>query len=109
MADAVNCAPQVKPNSSTRSNVFNRNSAKVCGLHLFSWELPISSVSYFKGTYMEGFCSQKVCLPCKKGFFSHKYNLFDTCEECRSCQQGKTLIYGEFLKGKMIFLLSVCT
>ncbi|XP_040059366.2 tumor necrosis factor receptor superfamily member 6-like [Gasterosteus aculeatus] len=39
------------------------------------------------GTYMEGFCSQKVCLPCKKGLFSHKYNLFDTCEECRSCQQ----------------------
>ncbi|XP_068567813.1 tumor necrosis factor receptor superfamily member 5-like [Cebidichthys violaceus] len=41
------------------------------------------------GTYMESFCSaqQLVCSPCKEGYFSDKYHLFDRCQECRSCQQ----------------------
>ncbi|XP_054473686.1 tumor necrosis factor receptor superfamily member 5-like [Anoplopoma fimbria] len=41
------------------------------------------------GTYMKGFCSEKpsVCIPCEEGHFSDKYNMFDRCHECRSCQQ----------------------
>ncbi|XP_044203680.1 tumor necrosis factor receptor superfamily member 18 isoform X1 [Thunnus albacares] len=42
------------------------------------------------GTYMKQFCSdqqQTVCSPCEDGFFSDTYNVFDRCEECRSCPQ----------------------
>ncbi|TNN83953.1 Tumor necrosis factor receptor superfamily member 5 [Liparis tanakae] len=27
------------------------------------------------------------CSPCKEGYFSENYTLFDRCEECRVCQQ----------------------
>ncbi|KAK5872587.1 hypothetical protein PBY51_013271 [Eleginops maclovinus] len=41
------------------------------------------------GSYMKDICTetqQTVCRPCKEGFYSHQYNMFDRCEECRSCQ-----------------------
>ncbi|XP_042352324.1 CD27 antigen-like isoform X2 [Plectropomus leopardus] len=41
------------------------------------------------GKFMTEFCSkqrQTVCKPCKEGYFSDHYNMFDRCEKCRSCQ-----------------------
>ncbi|XP_033994453.1 tumor necrosis factor receptor superfamily member 6-like [Trematomus bernacchii] len=40
------------------------------------------------GTYMKNHCTEEqktVCRPCKEGFYSDQYNMFDRCEECRSC------------------------
>nr|XP_033939815.1 tumor necrosis factor receptor superfamily member 5-like isoform X2 [Pseudochaenichthys georgianus] len=40
------------------------------------------------GTYMKDYCTEKqqtVCRPCKEGFYSDQYNMFDRCEKCRSC------------------------
>ncbi|XP_059186286.1 tumor necrosis factor receptor superfamily member 18 [Centropristis striata] len=45
------------------------------------------------GTYMKELCTkykQTVCVSCEDQYFSDKYNLFDRCEECRSCQQEYT-------------------
>ncbi|TKS71308.1 Tumor necrosis factor receptor superfamily member 4 OX40 antigen OX40L receptor [Collichthys lucidus] len=40
--------------------------------------------------YMKDFCSDKnqtVCVPCEEGHYASKFNMFDRCEECQSCQQ----------------------
>ncbi|KAM6947909.1 tumor necrosis factor receptor superfamily member 6-like [Lycodopsis pacificus] len=41
------------------------------------------------GTHRQSVCSkqQSVCIPCEDGYYSDQYQLFDRCEECRSCQQ----------------------
>ncbi|TMS19068.1 Tumor necrosis factor receptor superfamily member 5 [Larimichthys crocea] len=39
---------------------------------------------------MKDFCSDKdqtVCVPCEEGHYASKFNMFDRCEECQSCQQ----------------------
>ncbi|XP_034724743.1 tumor necrosis factor receptor superfamily member 5-like [Etheostoma cragini] len=46
------------------------------------------------GTYLKDYCTkhqQTVCSPCEEGYFSDRRNMFDRCEECRSCQQEYTL------------------
>ncbi|XP_037535727.1 tumor necrosis factor receptor superfamily member 3-like [Nematolebias whitei] len=43
------------------------------------------------GTFMGKFCSEKgqtICSPCTEGSYSDKYNIFDRCEPCQTCQQG---------------------
>lgn len=47
---------------------------------------------YYEGEYAKDFCSehnQTLCSPCEAGHYSDHYNIFDRCEECQSCQQGK--------------------
>lgn len=59
---------------------------------------------------MKEFCSehnQTVCSPCEEGYFSNQYTMFDRCEKCQSCQQGKTEISDSCFDFEiMIFLLS---
>lgn len=46
---------------------------------------------YLKGTFMVKFCSenyQTICSPCTEWSYSDKYNIFDRCEPCQTCQQG---------------------
>ncbi|KAA8593353.1 hypothetical protein FQN60_009469 [Etheostoma spectabile] len=46
------------------------------------------------GTYLKDYCTkhqQTVCSPCEEGYFSDRRNMFDRCEECRSCQQEYTV------------------
>nr|XP_057901904.1 tumor necrosis factor receptor superfamily member 18 [Doryrhamphus excisus] len=41
------------------------------------------------GTYLKELCTnttQTVCEPCPHGSFSEKYNIFDKCAQCQSCQ-----------------------
>ncbi|RVE73451.1 hypothetical protein OJAV_G00047060 [Oryzias javanicus] len=42
------------------------------------------------GTHLENFCSNSqktICKPCKDGYYADKYNVFDFCKQCQSCQQ----------------------
>ncbi|KAM7006454.1 tumor necrosis factor receptor superfamily member 18 [Tautogolabrus adspersus] len=42
------------------------------------------------GEFVKEHCSehqQTVCSPCAKGYYSDQYHIFDTCEECQSCQE----------------------
>lgn len=44
---------------------------------------------------MEGFCSNDhntICKPCKEGYYSSEFGMFDRCEACKSCQQGELKI-----------------
>ncbi|XP_034543922.1 tumor necrosis factor receptor superfamily member 18 [Notolabrus celidotus] len=42
------------------------------------------------GKHVKNFCSehqQTVCTSCTEGFYSDQYHIFNTCEECQSCQE----------------------